>query len=311
MTTPRRKLPPLNALRAFEAAARHLSFKEAADELYVTATAVSHQIRHLEGLVGTRLFERRVRSISLTPAGMRLYPVLRDSFDRIAAGVIELSTANQHLRVNTTPAFASKVIVPALAEFYCSHPDLLLSLDATEKVVDLRRGDADLAIRYGRGDHSPLSSQALAADCYLPVCSPQLTKGRPFTPDEVAGSKLLQFAWRNEHLGGPTWGRWMAAAGVDGFEETRCLTLSEESLVIQAAIEGAGVALLSSVLVASDLASGRLVQVHPLKVAGLTFTAVWATDSPKTALIETFLRWLRVRISNEGNVPPDIRPDKG
>lgn len=220
MTPPRRKLPPLNALRAFEAAARHLSFKEAADELCVTATAVSHQIRHLESLVGTRLFDRMSRSIALTPAGLRLYPVLRESFDRMTAGVNELSASNHHIRISATPAFAARVIVPALPGFHEAHPMLRLAIDATEHVVDLRRGDADMAVRYGRGDLPPLEAWPLADDSYIAVAAPGLVREET-SAHALQAYCLLHYQWKNEHLGGPTWGRWMSSAGEDNFNESR------------------------------------------------------------------------------------------
>lgn len=292
MTPPRRKLPPLNALRAFEAAARHLSFKEAADELCVTATAVSHQIRHLESLVGTRLFDRMPRSIALTPAGLRLYPVLRESFDRMTAGVNELSASNHHIRISATPAFASRVIVPALPGFHAAHPAVQLAIDATERVVDLRRGDADMAVRYGRGDHAPMEAWPLADDGYIAVAVPGLVQ-EGTTARALQTQRLLHYQWKNEHLGGPTWGRWMSAAGVDDFNESSCQSFGDETLAVQAALDGVGVALLSDVLVRRDVALGRLRQVHPLRVPGLRFSAVAAADHPKREAIELVVQWLR------------------
>jgi len=308
MTSPRRKLPPLNALRAFEAAARHLSFKDAADELSVTATAVSHQIRHLESLVGTRLFDRMPRSIALTPAGLRLYPVLRDSFDRMTAGVNELSATSHHLRISATPAFASRVIVPALPQFHAAHPAIQLAIDTTERVVDLRRGDADMAVRYGRGDHAPLEAWPLADDAYIAVAAPGVVPdGAP--ADALSRGRLLHYAWKNEHLGGPTWGRWMAAAGVAGFNEARCQSFSDEALVVQAALDGVGVALLSDLLVRRDLALGRLVQVHPLRLPGLRFAAVAVPDHPQRETIGTVVHWLRALVARqEATSGPSVLP---
>lgn len=305
MTPPRRKLPPLNALRAFEAAARHLSFKEAADELCVTATAVSHQIRHLESLVGMRLFDRMPRSIALTPAGLKLFPVLRDSFDRMTVGVNELSASNQHIRISTTPAFATRVIVPALAGFQALHPAVLLAIDATERVVDLRRGDADIAVRYGRGDHAPMESWPLANDNYIAVAVPGLVPDGTLAR-ALQGQRLLHYHWKNEHLGGPTWGRWMNAAGVNDFNESECLCFSDETLAVQAALDGVGVALLSDLLVRRDVALGRLQQVHPLRVPGLQFCAVAVPDHPKRDAIAHVVQWLRGVTANTSSAGAPI-----
>lgn len=296
MTPPRRKLPPLNALRTFEAAARHLSFKGAADELCVTATAVSHQIRHLESLVGTRLFDRLPRSIALTPAGLHLYPVLRDSFDRMTAGINGLPASSHHIRISATPAFASRVIVPALPQFYAAHPAMTLAIDTTERVVDLRRGDADMAVRYGRGDHAPLDAWPLADDEYIAVATPGLLPTGS-SLETLKHQRLLQFSWKNDHLGGPTWERWMASMGAVDFNDADCLGFSDEMLVVQAALEGVGVALLSSVLVRSDLALGRLMRVHPHGMPGLRFSVVAAPNHPKSEAIGTVVHWLREQMA--------------
>ena len=291
----------LNALRAFEAAARHLSFKEAADELCVTATAVSHQIRHLESLVGTRLFDRLPRSIALTPAGLRLYPVLRESFDRITAGVNELSASSLHIRISATPAFAARVIVPALPGFHETHPMLQLTIDATDHVVDLRRGDADIAVRYGRGVYAPLEAWPLADDGYIAVAVPGLVRDGA-SAHGLQAYRLLHYRWKNEHLGGPTWGQWMTSAGEDNFNESECQSFSDETLAVQAALDGVGVALLSDVLVRRDLALGRLQRVHPLRVPGLHFSAVALPHHPKSEAIALVVQWLRSLTADAPNV---------
>ncbi|MCK9685369.1 LysR substrate-binding domain-containing protein [Comamonadaceae bacterium BS-T2-15] len=210
----------------------------------------------------------------------------------MAAGVNELSASSRHIRISVTPAFASRVIVPALPQFYSAHAETTLAIDATERLVDLRRGEADVAVRYGRGDHGSLDAWPLADDEYIPVAVPGLARGG-LTAAALKRQRLLHFRWKNEQLGGPTWGRWMTAAGSPGFNESDCVNFSDEALVAQAALDGVGVALLSSVLVRGELVQGRLVQVHPLSLPGLRFSAVATPDHPERETIVEFVRWLK------------------
>lgn len=289
-----RRLPPLNALRAFEAAARHLSFKEAAAELFVTPTAVSHQIRSLETLVGLKLFERHGNSIALTRAGQRFFPVLREGFDRIAQSVADLQRDENVLTVSVTPAFASMVLVPRLASLREAHPDITLRVEATDKRADLRKAEADLAVRYGPERPQPFASQLLFRDRYVPIASPAWLRGRalPVPAQALASTDLLQHDWKNDSLQGPTWSDWMAAAGVTAFDEGRCIGFSEEAHAIQAALEGAGVALASTVLVASELLAGRLVQVHPLHLPGFAYQAEYLPSHPRLDAVQRVVAWL-------------------
>ena len=295
MTT-RRKLPPLNALRAFEAAARHVSFKQAAEELCVTSTAISHQIRHLETLIGFKLFERTPRSIALTEAGRRLFPVLRDGFDRFSRAVGELNEDGHSITVSVTPAFAAKLLIPALMRLHASHPDIRLSIQATEQLSDIHRGDVDIAVRYG-----PIASVGgvrvlpLFTDHYLPLASLEWSRGDivPVSPEKLALQRLICFGWKNQRLGGPTWGSWMQAAGIHDFDDGGCLQFSEESHAIQAAIDGAGVVLASNALTLADVRSSRLVQVSQLTLPGLTFQCLSLEGNPKAVAIYAVEEWLR------------------
>jgi len=290
----RRKLPPLNGLRAFEAAARHLSFKEAAEELFVTPTAVSHQIRSLEELVGFQLFERTGKAIALTRAGERFFPVLRDGFDRIAQAVADLQREEDVLTVSVTPAFASMVLIPRLASFRRLHPDLTLRVEASENLVELRKAEADLAVRYGPERSRPFASQLLFRDRYVPVASPSWLGERalPLPAPVLAAGDLLHYPWKNAALQGPTWSAWMDRAGIRGFDEGRCTAFSEELHAIQAALDGAGVALASTVLVAQHLRHGRLVQVHPLGLPGFAYHAEYLEDHPRLAGVLRIVAWV-------------------
>ncbi|MBA2674621.1 LysR substrate-binding domain-containing protein [Ramlibacter sp.] len=290
----RRRMPPLNALRAFEAAARHLSFKEAAAELFVTPTAVSHQIRHLEELVGQKLFERNGRSIALTRAGERFFPVLRDGFDRIAQSVADLQRQEDTLAISVTPAFAAMVLIPRLSQLRQLHPGITLRVEASERLVDLRKAEADLAVRYGTERARPVQSQVLYRDRYIAVASPGWLAGRalPVAAEALAQADLLNYTWKNGTLQGPTWAAWMAVAGIRGFDVGRCIGFSEESHAIQGALDGAGVALASTVLVGPELRSARLVQVHPLGLQGLAYHAEYVEDHPRLPTVLKVVNWL-------------------
>lgn len=288
-----RRMPPLNALRAFEAAARHLSFKGAAAELFVTPTAVSHQIRHLEDLVGFKLFERSGKSITLTRAGERFFPVLRDGFDRIAQSVVDLQREEDSLVVSVTPAFAAMVLIPRLSQLRQLHPGLALTVNATERIVDLRKAEADLTVRYGPERPRPLQSQLLYRDRYVAVASPNWVGARelPVSAEVLAASDLLGYQWKNSTLQGPTWPAWMAIAGV-AFDAGRYIGFSEESHAIQGALDGAGVALASTLLIGPELRAGRLVQVHPLGMQGFAYHAEYLGDHPRLPTVMKIVNWL-------------------
>lgn len=296
-----RKLPPLNALRAFEAAARNLSFKSAAEELFVTPTAISHQIKLLEQLTGQQLFRRRPRPISLTPAGMRLFPVLRDGFDVFTAAVAALSEeANKApLRISTTTAFASCWLLPKLGDWKEQHSDINLEVIATDDVVDLRAGEIDMAIRYAKHPPSDLDSVPLFKDRFVPVCHPRLLKN--LSKDDWIGAinqlPLLHFYWyRGNDEDAPSWTRWrdrarMVDSRVDQLDLGRGITLSEEYMAADAAIDGQGVALASSVLTERELMRGVLTRVSNVSLPGRTFYAVNVRNSPRKQLVGRFIQW--------------------
>lgn len=289
-----RRMPPLNALRAFEASARHLSMKEAAAELFVTPTAVSHQIRHLEELVGFKLFERSGNGIALTRAGERFFPVLRDGFDCIAQSVVDLQREEDALTISVTPAFAAMVLIPRLSQLRRLHPGIALTVNASEKIVDLRKTEADLAVRYGPERSRPLRSQLLYRDRYMVVASPAWVGAHelPISAQALAAGDLLGYQWKNPNLQGPNWPAWMAMAGITGFNASRYIGFSEESHAIQGALDGAGVALASTLLVGPELRAGRLVQVHPLGMQGFAYHAEFIDDHPRLPTVIKIVNWL-------------------
>ena len=259
-----RKLPPLNALRAFEAAGRHLSISRAADELAVTPAAVSHQVKALEDFLGLALFRRLNRALMLTDAGQTILPGLRDGFDGLAQAIARLA-AQRHgdtLTVSSSPSFAAKWLVPRLDRFRAAHPHIELRIDATDQIVDLIHGEADVGIRYGLGNYPGLRTEQLFDDEAIPVCAPGLREGPPALekPEDLAAHTLLHVEWDIHKETAPSWHMWLLAAGVSGVDATRGPRFNQDSMALQAAVDGQGVALVSRVLAADDLAARRLVR---------------------------------------------------
>jgi LysR family glycine cleavage system transcriptional activator len=288
-----RRLPSLGALRAFEAAARHQSFKQAAAELGVTPTAISHQVRQLEEYLGVALFRRQVRRVILTPEGDALYPVLQRVFDTIAESVDALRRrpVRRVATLSATVAFTARLLVPHVAAFRALHPDWDLRLHASDDPVDLHAGEADAAIRYGPGRYPVLTAMPVATDRFLPTCSPHLGLLRP---QDLAGSVLIHFEWRTAGPAStrPTWRAWARRAGIEGFDAASGITFSDESSAIQATIAGQGVALLSSALVAGELASGALVQPFGPALDGSHYDLVFPTDAEDRPPVAALHRWV-------------------
>ena len=262
-----RRLPPLNALRAFEAAARHLSFTRAAEELHVTPAAVSQQVKALEEYAGTPLFRRLTRALRLTEAGQAVLPPLQEGFEKLAeaAKVLRERDDERVLTVSTPPTFGAKWLVPRLDRFHREHPEYDLRLDATDRRIDFRDETADVALRYGAGHYPGLVAECLLSEFSLPVCSPALLDGEhPLrTPSDLRHHVLLHVEWTAGKESAPSWRMWLRAAGVDDVPADRGPRFNVESLALQAAMDGQGVALASGATVADDLAAGRLVQPFP------------------------------------------------
>lgn len=254
-----RRLPPLNAVRAFEAAARHLSFTLAADELNVTQAAVSHQVKALEQRLGVPLFRRLNRGLRLTDAGALYRTELEDILDRLeqATERLRASEAAGLLTVSTGTSFASKWLVPRLQRFRERRPDIDVRIDADDALTDFRRDNVDLAIRYGGGVYPGLYSVKLLQDTVFPVCGPKLLEDRyPLrAPEDLKHHTLLHDQGVVED-----WSSWLRTAGVSGVDASRGPSFSHSAMLIEAAIAGQGVALARSSMVAHDLREGRLVQ---------------------------------------------------
>lgn len=297
------KLPPLIELRAFEAAARHLSFKKAAAELGVTPTAISHQIGLLEQYCGRALFRRRPRPLSLTDAGARLFPAIRGGLEVFAAAVaaVKQERDQQPLRVTTTNAFASRWLVPRLPLWRKLHPDVPLEIIGTDSVLDLQTGDGDVAIRYATSRVRPADGivDDLFSDTFWPVCSPRLlADGRLRKPADLANHVLIHSYWSPADREPPTWQRWLATAQrrwreVPQFKDMQHLSFREELHAIEAVIAGQGIGVFSDVLAARDLAAGTLVKTFKLSLPGYGFYVVSKPGHPRARIIRAFSEWLR------------------
>jgi len=285
-----RRLPSLNAVKAFEAAARSSSFTRAAEELFVTPGAVSQQVKALETELGLRLFNRERQRLVITEAGREYLVVVRDALDQIAVGTERL-TRRQHsgvLTVSVSRDFAAKWLVNRLGRFAEAHPEIDLRVAASEHHVDFAFEDVDLAVRHGDGRWPELEVERLCDERLFAVCSPKLIRGRNRV---ISVSDLLKFPllrlddWTN-------WGRWFEAAGVTA-EARSGPVLNRASMLIDAAIDGQGVALARTALAAWDLIHGRLVRPVDVSVAmPNTYWVVCPKATASTTKTANFKQWL-------------------
>lgn len=299
-----RRLPPLSSLRAFEAAARHVSFKIAAEELGVTPTAISHQIRLLEDTLGRRLFERRTRQVVLTEAGQQLFPAMRDGLDRMAHAVERITAHPERpsVVITTTTAFAAHWLVPRLGVFRERHPGIALSVLASDDVVSLEGGKADLAVRLADGPPRAFSATVLFHDRLAPVASPilRITEGA-----DLERTPLIQFDWHRPRPGTPSWSKWLADAGLDRLALAPQLRFSEESHALQAAIAGQGVALISLAIAGDALRRGLLVRPFETTIPGQTYYLLHA--KPHAGFpVEAVGDWLLTEAAEVGAAPADV-----
>lgn len=289
------RLPSLNGLRAFEAAARHLSFTRAASELNVTQTAISHQIRRLEEELGVRLFLRQNRALALTPEAREYLPGIRAAFNdlRLATDRLLRRDDDHVLTISTLASLAAKWLLPRLAAFQEAHPGIDVRITTSTSLVDFRSGDVDAAIRYGRGHWAGLRADWLMADELFPVCSPALVTGdKPLRcPQDLAHQTLLHSSGGYDD----DWRLWLTAAGLPSdISKLPGLTFDLILLTVQAAIDGAGVAMGRTSYVEADIAKGRLVVPFEIALpadAGFYLVSPEAkADPPK---LRAFRQWLK------------------
>ena len=286
-----RKLPPLNALRAFEAAARQLSFKRAAEELHVTPAAVSHQVRALESQLGVALFQRLHRALALTPAGARYLPALSEAFDRLdeASAALHARARTPRLVLSVVPSFGANWLVPRLGQFRARHPAIDLVVLSSSQLVDFARDPVDVGLRFGPGGWPGVRADLLLAEEYLPVASPRLARGkRPLRrPEDLRRHTLLH---DENH---DAWRAWLASARVTGVDPERGMVFSDSSQLVAAAAAGQGVALARKLLAEPYLRSRALVRPFRGSVpAEFAYYVVCAEARAQEPAIRAFRDWI-------------------
>ena len=298
-------MPPLSALRAFEAAARHLSLTLAARELNVTAGALSHQIRGLEDFLGLKLFERRVRAIALTAEGKQLYPGLQTGFAQIREAVEGLKAKHNPdvLVVSTSPGLTSKWLAPRLYRFAPVFPDVDVRISSSLTNANFTTDGVDLAVRNMIVDHSPdpsLAFERLADISFIPVCSPRLIKehGPVKRPRDLARLPLIHDETLSARGASPEWSEWFTAAGVADVELRRGLRFNSADHALDAAGEGAGVLLAHDMLAYDDLRTGRLViPVNFSLASGRAFHLVWTRARKPSPAADAFRQWIKDEVA--------------
>lgn len=306
------RLPPLQALRAFDAVVHHMSFAKAATALSVTPAAVSHQIKGLEDWLGVKLFRRLSRGIELTQEGQNLAPDVRDAFSRLAAGVTRIREDNISgvLRVSASPSLASKWLVPRLERFSRRHPEIDIRLNASPALVDFARDGIDVALRYGTGRYPSCTVDLLFPAEVFPICSPSLLEAGPplRAPRDLKHHVLLHDT--NSEVEGrlPDWRAWLSKAGVKDANVSKGPRFNNSYLAIDAAIAGQGVALGTAALVAADIAAGNLVRPFSLTLRGdMAYYVVAPKAGSKRPKVNAFRRWLLGEAANAAPVPVRLR----
>jgi LysR family glycine cleavage system transcriptional activator len=299
------RLPSLNGLRAFEAAARHLSFSKAADELNVTPAALSYQIRTLEEHLGIKLFRRLHRAVVLTEAGNLTFPGIRDAFGRMDDTMARLRRANETMTLHVTvgPAFANKWLAPRFYRFIERHPEIDTRVIAEFSNVDLNHEPIDVALRFGLGDETGVHMEKLLDESLVPMCSPALlTSGPPLrSPEDLRHHTLIH----DDSMVGlyddpPTWATWLEHAKVSGIDSDRGPRFNHADHAIETALEGAGVVLARQVLAAADIRTGRLVVPFDLSLpAGAAFWFACREGEIDRPTIAPFRTWLLDEIARD------------
>ena len=311
-----RDLPPLNALRAFEAAGRHLSITKAADELCVTPAAVSHQVKTLEDYLEVRLFRRSRNSLFLTDAGQAFLPGLRAGFSELerAMNALREHDCRGPLVLSVAPIFATRWLIPRLDGFRAAHPDIDVRISATLELAEFERDGIDAAVRVGRGRYPGLASHRLFGESVVPMCSPALLKGEhPLaSPKDLRHHVLLHFDWPAQEQVTPDWGTWSRWMEVKGIDATRGPRFTQPDYAMQAAIEGAGVVLGWRSLAQADLDSGRLTIPFDLPLQlDVAFYLVYPEASAERAKLARFREWLLGETAASRGVRPRGRSASG
>lgn len=301
-----RDLPSLTALRAFEAAARHLSFTRAAVELHVTQAAISHQVKSLEKRLGHRLFKRMTRRLMLTDEAQALLPVVQDSFDAIAGAVARLSESSRHgtLNVMLRPFFAARWLSHRLSRFWDLHPDIGLRLHHSGEAVDLAKASVDMAVRWGRGDWPNVECELLLPAKVAPLCTPGLLHG----PAPLRRPADLRHHTLIHEEDFEPWRRWLELAGASEVDAQRGPIIDDTNVRIQAVIEGQGLALGALALLHDDLATGRLVAPFEQALDELAYYIVYPPGALAQPKVRAFRDWLLGEVHADRRARPMTGP---
>ncbi|HEX2256984.1 MAG TPA: transcriptional regulator GcvA [Afifellaceae bacterium] len=296
------RLPPLNTLRLFEAAGRHLSFKKAAEELHVTPSAVSHGIQTLEAWLHVPLFHRTRRGLALTEAGTSYLPCVREALTLLAKGsdVLPGRQSGGTIAISSAPTFAARWLIPNLPRFRAEFPDIEVAIDTSYRRVEFPMDGVDVAIRVGQEPSGRLESILLVSESLFPVCSPRLVSemGHPL---DLAAAPLIHVSTVSED-----WPTWAEAAGVPGLDLGRGLRVDTIGMAFDAAIQGLGVMVGRAPLVDSDIAAGRLVQCHPVAVpATRGHWLVYPREAIERAEVAAFTSWILREMGRDERAPAD------
>ena len=291
------KLYPLNALRAFESSARNLSFVKAAEELYVTPAAVSHQVKKLEDYLGVPLFRRRPRGLLLADAGRLLQSELQEVFQRLdkAMELVQESESRGAFTISVAPMFAVKWLLPRLQGFNTLHPEIDVRMSSSGTLIDFQRDGFDAAVRLGHGEYPGLEAVELFGESVTPMCSPRLLEGaKSLTrPEDLQQHVLLHDDSLGFDPAAPNWETWLEASGTSQVDTSRGPRFSQPDHALQAAIDGAGVVLGWKQLAAQDIAAGRLVLPFERSLPiGSTFYLVYPRAHATRQKVETFRNWV-------------------
>ena len=306
MSRPIRRLPSLNALRAFWAAARHGSFVAAAEELHVTASAVSLQVRQLEDEMGQKLFKRTPRGLSLTSEGAAILPGVSEAFARLQEALIDdqASGDQQILTLSVAPSFATKWLLPRLDSFCTQNPDFDVRVMATHELTDFAKENIDLAIRYGRGGYTGVASELLMRESVFLVCAPRLLESHADADlhQLLRSLPLLHDDSPDQDETCPDWKSWLKAAGIEDIDAQRGSRFNQSIFVLEAAANGLGVALAKSSLVQQDLASRRLVRLsHDDVPIEFAYFLVYPPERSKRPAISAFRKWIAAEIGDHND----------
>lgn len=309
-------MPGMRALRTLVAAGRQLNFTRAADELGLTPAAVSYQIKEIEDQLGVTLFVRSSRSIRLTEAGAVLCEAATEALElmgRATARAQKMTRGTRELKVTADAQFAAKWLMRRVERFRKVHPDMELRFDISYQTRDFRRDDVDVAIRFGTGRYPGLVADRLFDNVVVPVCSPKLlSSGRPLRePRDLLHHTLVHIEWAQQGIVWPNWRMWMAAAGVEDFDDSRTVVFGTSSDAIQAAIDGDAVALADFAMVANDLSEGRLVQPFEVGIRippEFAYFLVYPQEAAADPRIAAFREWILEEAAATDRASPPGRP---